>query len=62
MDPPVVTGPPMGLVPPESEKVDEERRATLEVLAGISSVVKGLVEAQKEHQPLVENQTIGKRG
>ena len=56
--PPVVMGPPMGLVPPESEKVDEERRATLEVLAGLSSVVKGLVEAQKEHKPSVETRPL----
>ena len=56
--PPVVMGPPMGLVPPESEKVDEERKATLEVLAGLSSVVKGLVEAQKEHKPSVETRPL----
>ena len=47
-------GPPVGMVPSTSERSDEERRTTLDVLADISSVVKGLVEAQKERSPSIE--------
>ena len=39
--------PSVGMGPSTSERTGEERRTTLDVLADISSVVKGLVEAQK---------------
>ena len=42
------------MVPSMSERSDEKRRTTLDMLADISSVVKGLVEAQKEHSPSIE--------
>ena len=44
----------IGMVASMSERTDEERRTTLDVLADISSVVKGLVEAQKERSPSIE--------
>ena len=53
----LLVGPPMGMKDPvgtrpfTSERTDEERRTTLDVLADICSVVKGLVEAQKERGP-----------
>ena len=56
--PPVGTEPPVGLTSSASEKSDEERRSTLEVLADISSVVKKLVEAQKEHKTSVETRVF----
>ena len=40
--------PPVEMGSSTSERTDEERRTTLDVLADISSIVKGLVEAQKE--------------
>ena len=43
--------PPVGMGPSTSERTDEERRTTLDVLPDISSIVKGLVEAQKERSP-----------
>ena len=46
--------PPVGLGPSTSERTDVERRTTLDVSADISSVVKGLVEAQKECSPSIE--------
>ena len=52
--PPMGMEPPIGMVPSRSERTDEERRTTLDMLADISSVVKGLVEAQKEHSPSIE--------
>ena len=52
--PPVRMEPPIGMVPSTSKRTDEERRTTLDVLADISSVVKGLVEAQKELSPSIE--------
>ena len=50
----LLMGPPVGLMPSTSERRDEERRTTLDVLADITSVVKGLVEAQKERSPSIE--------
>ena len=52
---PMEMGPPIGMVPSTSEKTDEEKRTTPDVLADISSVVKGLVEAQKERSPSIES-------
>ena len=52
------TKPPVGLASSASEKSDEERRSTLEVLADISSVVKKLVEAQKEHKTSVDTRVL----
>ena len=47
-------GPSIGMVPSTSERNDEKRRSTLDELAYISSVVKGLVEDLKERDPSIE--------
>ena len=60
----LLVGPPMGMEPPvgtrpfTTERTDEERRTTIDVLADVSSVVKGLVEAQKEHGPSLETRAV----
>ena len=60
----LLVGPPMGMEPPvgtrsvTSERIEEERRTTLDVLADISSVVKGLVEAQKQRGPSLETRAV----
>ena len=50
--PPMGIEPPVGMVPSTSERTDEERRTTLDMLADISSIVRGLVEAEKGAQSI----------